>query len=436
MLFTNKKKTLSGYFGTDPNKNLVVPDGLTEIGLGTFIGKKLKSISFNGATLNNINIQAFQSSSIESISLPSSLSSIGRECFANCVNLKTVTFDRNSPLTVISMKCFENCKLLENIILPSSITTIQEYAFSGCSKIGDIGLSSTQISNIDTYAFKNSGITILDNAHNEITFGYGSFYESSIETITFRTVTIPSNCFFGCSSLTSINIVSVDTIEDSSFENCVSLAAFVIPSSLRIVKSFAFRSCLSLSSVTLSIDSHIDQIYGGAFINCPNLQSIKLDSKDNRYRFSNGALTNYEETNLITFIPSSRIDTYIVPVTMTSIGNYAFMSCPNLVRVLFSGNSIQTIGRESFKDCPKLSFLYVTSSSLTSIGESAFDGSPLLRRCGSVRCDKSKRDMFISNGIPTISFKVDCSYAGGSCGRNPTLISNLSPILITPLIVM
>ena len=244
------------------------------------MSKKLKSIVFNGATLENINFQAFRSCSLETISLPSSLRYIGQECFANCNNLKTVTFTGVNLVTIIPKNCFENCKLLENIILPSSITTIQEYAFSGCVNIGDIGLSSTQISTIDTYAFKNSGITILDNTHNVISFGYGSFYGSSIESITFRTVTIPSSCFFGCSLLTSINIVSVDTIEDSSFENCVSLTTFVIPSSLRIVKSFAFRSCLSLSSVTLSLDSNIDQIYGGAFINCPNLQSIKLDSKD------------------------------------------------------------------------------------------------------------------------------------------------------------
>lgn len=92
MLFTNKKKTLSSYFGTDSNKDLIVPEGLTDVGAGTFMSKKLKSIVFNGATLENINFQAFRSCSLETISLPSSLRYIGQECFANCNNLKTVTF--------------------------------------------------------------------------------------------------------------------------------------------------------------------------------------------------------------------------------------------------------------------------------------------------------------------------------------------------------
>ena len=121
-------------------------------------------------------------------------------------------------------------------------------------------------------------------------------------------------------------------------------------------------------------------------------------------------------------------------MTMTSIGNYAFMSCSNLVRILFSGNNIQSIGRESFKDCTKLEFLFITSTSLSTIGDNAFDNTPYLRKCGSVRCDESKTDIFIQRNIPSISFRLDCKHERITCLQKSSY--SISILLISPFIIM
>ncbi|EAY08681.1 surface antigen BspA-like [Trichomonas vaginalis G3] len=435
MLFTNERKSLSDYFGDDPNTDLVIPDGLNLVGYSTFNAKKLRSISFNGASLIQIDRLAFYKCTLEKITLPSSLNSIGDQCFQGCPNLKTVEFPNNEVLTIIPKNCFSGCTQLRNIILPSSITTIRERAFGDCTNIGDIGLSGTQIQNIDIFAFVNSGITSCDSGKNLLTFNYGAFMNSKIQSLTVSTSSIPENCFYNCIYLTSITFNNnIASIEASAFEKCVSLREFVIPNSVTVIKSFAFRNCISLNKVSLSLNSVLSEIYGGTFINCPQLVSIKLNSEDRLYRFSNDALTNYEETKLITFIPSSPIDTYIVPMTMTSIGNYAFMSCSNLVRILFSGNNIQSIGRESFKDCTKLAFLFITSTSLSTIGDNAFDNTPYLRKCGAVRCDASKTDIFLQKNIPTISFRLDCKNEYVTCLQKSSY--SISILLISPFILM
>ena len=272
MLFTNERKSLSDYFGDDPNTDLVIPDGLNLVGYSTFNAKKLRSISFNGASLIQIDRLAFYKCTLEKITLPSSLNSIGDQCFQGCPNLKTVEFPNNEVLTIIPKNCFSGCTQLRNIILPSSITTIRERAFGDCTNIGDIGLSGTQIQNIDIFAFVNSGITSCDNGKNLLTFNYGAFMNSKIQSLTVSTSSIPENCFYNCIYLTSITFNNnIASIEASAFEKCVSLREFVIPNSVTVIKSFAFRNCISLNKVSLSLNSVLSEIYGGTFINCPQL---------------------------------------------------------------------------------------------------------------------------------------------------------------------
>ncbi|EAY18130.1 surface antigen BspA-like [Trichomonas vaginalis G3] len=437
MLLTNQRKSLSDYFGNDPNKDLVIPDGVETVGYSIFKEKQLRSVLFNGRTLTSISPSAFYKCTLESVTLSANLNFIGKRCFQECPNLKRVEFSNNQVLTAIPKYCFYNCPQLTNIVLPSSITTINEYAFGSCPNINEIGLSATQIQTIGTFAFADSSIANCDNGKNLLSLDYGAFINSKVQSVTISTRSISEKCFYNCFYLTSVTLDNnIDSIEASAFEGCLLLREFVIPSSLTVIKSFAFRSCESLYKVSLSLNSVLSEIYGGAFIRCPLLVSIKLDQSDSSYRFSNGALTNHEETKLITFLPSSPIDTYVVPMTTTSIGNYAFMSCTHLVRILFSGNNIQSIGRESFKDCSKLAFLFITSTSLSTIGDCAFDNSPLLRKCGAVRCDSSKTDLFIQRNIPEISFRMNCSNTQITCLQQPVSSTHVSILLISPFILM
>ena len=128
-----------------------------------------------------------------------------------------------------------------------------------------------------------------------------------------------------------------------AFDGCTSLQGFTIPSTLTSIQSFAFQTCTSLSTVYMSGECTLSRVDGGCFYECFSLTEIILPPSDQRYRFENGALTDYDQTNLIVFLPYSGVKNFIVPMTMRTIGQCAFMGSPSLIRVFFNGNNIQTI---------------------------------------------------------------------------------------------
>lgn len=432
MLFSEQKEHLTEYFSSDPNNEIHIPSTCKYINKGVFNKKQFKSITFDGNTLISILNYAFLSSTIKTIILPESLQSLGSECFMDCVNLTSVVFNGNN-INTIPDKCFMNCVQLTDINIPHSIEVIGQYAFYGCNNIGDIGISSSNIKNIGMYCFSNSGLRTFINYHmvEDLDYTYNIFEGChSLDEVKLNASIVPKYCFYNCSSLSKLTLLEgVSSIEDFALLYCKSLSTIIIPDSLTTINNFAFFYCNSLSSFLLGAHSLLNIVYGGAFIGCENLVTINA-SLSPFHRFSNGALTDFNETNLITFLPSSKATTFVVPQTMISIGNYAFMSCNNLIRVIFSGNKLEQIGYQSFKDCKKLSFVFVMSSNLESIGVEAFIGCPLLTRCGSIFCLPQKFQYFIDRGIPAISLKDECSDSQLSCIPNKYSISDFANTLI------
>ncbi|EAX89668.1 surface antigen BspA-like [Trichomonas vaginalis G3] len=326
MLLSNKKTTIIEFFGNDVNLEITAPPETTTIGARTFMNKKLKTIKFQGNSLRYIGEYCFSQSTIQSITFPDSLNNLGKGCFENCLFLTSISFANSCPLTVISEICFNGCKNLQIITLSGSITTIKAYAFCNCYSISDIGIRGTQVSNIEIFCFMNSGITKFSSS-NKITFGYGAFSNSNIAEVNILADSISEECFKNCTMLTSLTLnEGITTIYESAFRDCVSLSSFTIPASIRQIRSYAFMGCTSLKTVTLSLNSQISEINGGIFADCPLLQSIKLDANDKQYRFANGALTYYNETKIITFIPSSDIQTFVVPAAMEK-NRFIFFLC-------------------------------------------------------------------------------------------------------------
>lgn len=81
-------------------------------------------------------IFSVKDSKLMSISLPSNISIIGKNSFAECRSLQTVFCQ--SGLKQIGEKAFKNCKSLETIYIPETVERIDEEAFYGCSELKKI----------------------------------------------------------------------------------------------------------------------------------------------------------------------------------------------------------------------------------------------------------------------------------------------------------
>ena len=75
-------------------------------------------------------------SSMESITLPSTIKKIGQFAFYGCSALTSI--DIPEGVTIIPDNCFDHCKKLNSVTLPTTIKKIGDYAFSDCNKVKTI----------------------------------------------------------------------------------------------------------------------------------------------------------------------------------------------------------------------------------------------------------------------------------------------------------
>ena len=140
--------------------------------------------------------------SITSVSIPSTVTSIGNRAFENCLELSSITILGN--LTSIGRGTFGGCISLISISLPSSVSSIGEYAFAGCSCLTNISIPNN-VTSIGEYAFAEcnslTNISIPDNV-----------------------TSIGEYAFNGCSNLTTVTLGYYLSSIASSFHNCNKLS--------------------------------------------------------------------------------------------------------------------------------------------------------------------------------------------------------------------
>ena len=237
---------------------------------------------------------------------------------------------------IICDSAFYFCFLLE-IVIPSSVTSIGDWAFSSCDSLSKIVIPSS-VTSIGKGAF--------------------SYCDSLLEIVIPSSVTsIGDSAFYGCYSLSEIVIPSsVTSIADGAFSSCDSLSEIVIPSSVTRVGYGAFSFCSSLSEIV--IPSSVTSIGKGAFSHCDSLSEIVIPSSVTS--IGKGAFSHCDSLSEI-----------VIPSSVTSIGDSAFSSCFSLSEIVIP-SSVTSIGDSAFSSCFSLSEIVIPSS-VTSIGDSAFN---------------------------------------------------------------
>ena len=236
--------------------------------------------------VTSIYINVFKNNTtIESISIPSSVINVGASAFYGCSNLEAVIFESESSLTSSNTKNIVNNK--QSSLGEVFTTTIGSSAFAHCPKLATL---------------------ILPN--NLVTIPY---------CMCFINLDLPNTC------LTSITIPnSVTYISDSAFTYCTGLTSIVIPNSVTFIGGGAFRNCYGLISAT--IGSSVETIGNYAFYGCSSLTSVAIPNSV--YSIGPWAFCSCRSFTSIT-----------IPNSVTFIGDYAFSGCSILASVTFSTTS-------------------------------------------------------------------------------------------------
>lgn len=164
---------------------------------------------------------------------------------------------------------------------------------------------------------------------------------------TYNITRIADNVFKGI-PITSATFGNVTTIGNSAFTSCVSLVSVSFPVTITIGIS-AFDDCTSLSTVSFP---SVITIENAAFRRCAfTTASFTTAITIGDFAFFYGQLTNITLSSIQTIgigsFVSCKLTSIILPSTISSIGNFAFLSCDRLNNVTFDG-SIPSIATQYY----------------------------------------------------------------------------------------
>ena len=266
------------------------------------------------------------------------------ESWCNIIGVGNLMYPSSGTDKTNGKRLYLNGKELTELVIPDSVTSIENYAFFGCS-----GLTSVTISN--------------------------------------RVTSIGDWAFNNCSGLTSVIIPdSVTSIGFEAFKYCSGLTSVIIPDSVTSIGIGAFYGCSGLTSIT--IPDSVTSILGDAFSFCSGLTSITVDKANTVYYSENNCLIEKSSKTLIlgcqtsvipegvvtigggAFSGSAGLKSVIIPDSVISISPYAFSKCSGLKNVMIL-DSVTDIGMMAFSYCDSLTNI-ILPDSVVNIGATAF----------------------------------------------------------------
>lgn len=343
--------------------------------------------------LNNI-------TTLTKIEIPASVQKIGDHAFADCSNLKTVTFKEQdaSKLTTIDTSAFEGCSLMTLSKLPEGVTTINASAFKDCKKISLTDLPTGLIT-IGNAAFENCTMLRIGKLPAITALGMAAFKNCVklpfLSVDTSNLAEINATAFEGCTGLSSVQINGGEkkqtTIADGAFATCNSLKWLDIEN----VKSIGKNAFAKLPFSALEINQ-VDTIGESAFAGCdklenPVIQNVKtigasafagsgaqtddnkvlLDSIQNvgSRAFEGCQFTSADIRDL------EKVTTYTDPETKIEYSPFAKSS---IKKVEFSDETKNTVCTKAFKNVTSLQSVELAYclayGNISTIDASAFEG--------------------------------------------------------------
>ncbi len=282
---------------------IVFSNGITEIPSGFgYRFTNLSNITFgnNISKIESGNFNTFLGTSLE---FPESLTSIKSGCFGECPNLTELTF--HEGLEEIGSSSFDECRLLKNLVLPSTLknmvssfrrSTLENLEIGGegalFSASGGSGINGVSAKNIiirggtikQNAFYSNKNIESVNLNGNVVFDGYGQFQNcSNLSNVIIGDgiTSIPQGCFSGCAIKAIVIPDSVIELGETAFSNCKSLKNITLSKSIKKIPNNCFSSC-GFETFSIPDDSSIEELENVVFQGCNNLETVYIGKSVNK----------------------------------------------------------------------------------------------------------------------------------------------------------
>ena len=328
-------------------KEIVVPEGVTEIGENAFKDAN---------------------KSLESVVLPSTLVKIGEYAFTYCEHLKAVKIPES--VKEIGEKAFENCKSLEECNIPEGITEIKDRTFDSTA-LKHITLPNS-IKKIGVCAFSSAPLEelVLPEGIEEI--GQGAFSHTKIKEVAFpKSLKKILNAFEYCENLERVEITKTIAENTTKEGKCIED---------NFTNSFSFEGCSSLKEVILC--EGLESVPDHAFYRCA-IKEIKLPSTLKKIGYDAFSINQIESITFPQGIEEvagfnyNPLKEVVIPEGVKIVGYSAFKSCENLKSIQLP-STLEEIGDYAFEKCENLASISL-GENITVIGDRAFNGCTSLK---------------------------------------------------------
>ncbi len=360
------------YYPSAKSGSYEVADGTVIIGDNAFAYSRIIDISLPDS-LTTINASAFQLSAIGKIVIPDNTSIIGSYAFCGSA-ISQVVFGQESLLTKIPAYCFSGCGNLKDITIPSEVTEISEKGFAG-SGIKNISfMPGSKMEVFEKGAFICTPLTGIVIPASVTTIQNECFYgDSNLESVQFENnsqcSTISYRTFQECTALSEIELPdSVVSIGEQAFYRS-GLVSVNLGSNISELGDGVFSACHSLNNISISNENLYYASYDG----------VLYDAGCTRLLFypaaKAGSYTTASTTEKIggyAFAEAYKLDGIVLNEGLTEIEKYAFLSCEKLSSIELP-STLETIGLSSFEGCKGLNQMLIPKETV-SIGRFAFNG--------------------------------------------------------------
>ena len=376
--------------------DMVIPadKGLISIGDNAFNGRTFLTRMDIPEGITTIGNAAFMECRLISVTLPSTLETIGFYALGANYNTTDVYCKAKTvPTTDVSAFVGSN---MENVTLHVPAGSVEAYQaaspWSGFKEVVALRTNIPDVEILGVYYNLNEETLTAEVTKNpdgsysgDLIVGGGIWYDNRLYSVTsigsyafyfcegLTSITIPNsvtkifgNPFQGCSSLESISVEDGNSTYDSR-NNCNAIIETgsntlisgckntLIPASVTSIGDNAFTEIANLTSI--SIPASVEYIGSASFSSCSNLESIQVESGNTKYDSRNNC-NAIIETASNTLIHGCK--NTVIPANVTSIGEMAFDECDGLTSVTIP-SAVTFIGISAFEECKDLVSMQVES---------------------------------------------------------------------------